>query len=114
MADPTTSDGALMIQLAQWGAISHLDEATAAIFAKDFDAESADPRDAHVRKVLMWGETLGTLTKNNLISEELILDWIWVAGLWERVGRAALAARKESGVPQLYENFEALAHKQSD
>lgn len=30
-----------MIQLAQWGAVSNLDEATAAIFAKDFDAKSA-------------------------------------------------------------------------
>ncbi|HXO08049.1 MAG TPA: hypothetical protein VN880_08450 [Solirubrobacteraceae bacterium] len=112
MANPET-DGVLMIQLAQWGAMSGIQDATAAIFADDFDSESADPRDESVRKVLMWGETIGTMTKNELISQELILDWLWIAGLWARVGRAAQTAREATGVPQLYENFEALANAQA-
>jgi len=107
------NDGVLMIQLAQWGAMSGIQDATAAIFAKDFDPESADHRDESVSKVLMWGETIGTLTKNGLISQELILDWLWIAGMWARVGGAARAAREEVGVPQLYENFEALASAQA-
>jgi hypothetical protein len=38
--------------------------------------------------------------------------WLWVAGVWTRVGPAARKARDKHGVPELYENFEALAAKQ--
>src|SRR5947208_3667101 len=58
------------------------------------------------------GETLGTLTKNGLLSLELVLDWQWVAGIWARVSKAALAQREKYGEPRLYENFEALANAQ--
>jgi len=104
-----SNDGVLLVQLAQWGAMSGIQDATGVVFAPDFDAESAKHSDDAVRKVLMWGETLGTLTKNGLISRELILDWIWIQGLWTRVGAAARAAREEAGEPRLFENFEALA-----
>jgi hypothetical protein len=66
-----------------------------------------------VVRVLSWGETIGTLTKNGLLDTDLVLDWIWVSGLWERVGPAALKQREKHGVPELYENFEALAAKQA-
>jgi hypothetical protein len=36
---------------------------------------------------LTWGETIGTLTKNGLLDTELVLDWLWVSGVWARVGR---------------------------
>jgi hypothetical protein len=42
----------------------------------------------------------------------LVLDWLWVAGMWSRVGPAALKFRDKHGVPELYGNFEALATKQ--
>jgi hypothetical protein len=42
-----------------------------------------------------------------------VYDWLWVAGVWERVGPAAKRAREKAGVAQLYENFEALAEGQS-
>jgi hypothetical protein len=80
MADPSSNDGIPMVQLAQWGAMSGVQDATSAILDREFDPDTADPRDENVRKVLMWGETLGTLTKNGLISQDLILDWIWMAG----------------------------------
>jgi hypothetical protein len=32
-----------------------------------------------------------------------------MSGLWSRVGPAAKKLREEHGVPELYENFEALA-----
>jgi hypothetical protein len=38
----------------------------------------------------------------------LINDWLWVPGVWERVGPAALRAR-EVTTPQMFENFETLA-----
>jgi hypothetical protein len=105
------NDGALMIQLAQWSTMLGLPEAGAVIFAEDFDPETADAQDQPIRTVLMWGETVATMVKHNLISEQLILDWIWVAGLWERVGDAARRARDVRGNPRLYENFEALASR---
>jgi hypothetical protein len=65
--------------------------------------------DAAVRTVLLFGESVGTLTKHGLLSSELVNDWIWIEGLWARVGPAALKQRERYGEPRLYENFEALA-----
>ena len=109
MAD---NDGVLMVQLAQWQATAGIEDAIATVFSSDFDPETADAQDQAVRKALMWGETLGTMTKNGLISQELVLDWMWMSGLWKQIGKAALAAREEYGEPKLYENFEALAKAQ--
>lgn len=105
----TREDATMMIQLAQWGSTMGLDAATAAIWADDFDPDSADARDEAVRKILNFNETLGTLVKNGLLDRDLVYDWVWVAGVWEKVGPAAIRAREAAGVPQLYENFEALA-----
>lgn len=109
MSEPGHHDAVLMIQLAQWGTMLGLQNATAAIFADDFDPETAEAHDEAVRTVLMFGETVGTLTKNNLISEDLILDWLWIAGLWAKVGDAARRMREATGQLRMYENFEALA-----
>jgi hypothetical protein len=109
MTPPTQQDAALLLQAAQWGAQIDFGEATRAVFADEFDPETADPRDKEVSTVLVFGETIGTLVKHDLISGELIRDWLWVEGLWGRVGPAALRAREAAGVSGLYENFEALA-----
>jgi hypothetical protein len=110
---PDRQDATLLVQLAQWGTSMGLQPATRAILADDFDPESASHADEAVNVVLTFGETVGTLTKNGLLDTGLVLDWLWVCGLWERVGPAARKAREESGVAQLYENFEALAGKQA-
>jgi hypothetical protein len=110
MAD--RQDGALLVQLAQWGTSMGLEAAMRTIFADDFDPESASARDEAVSTVLLFGETLGTLTKNGLIETGLVLDWLWVSGLWDRVGPAAVKERGKYGAPQLYENMEALAARQ--
>jgi hypothetical protein len=82
------------------------------VFADDFDPEAATEQDDAVNRILAFGETVGTLTKNGLFDTELALDWLWVSGLWARVGSAAVRAREKLGVPQMYENFEALAARQ--
>ncbi len=105
-------DGALLVQLAQWGAMMNLEEAMQAIWADDFDPQTASWKDPLVSRVLVYGETIGTLTKNGLFDTDLALDWLWLSGLWQRVGGAAQKARDDAGVQQLYENFEALAMKQ--
>lgn len=110
MAD--REDAALLVRLAQWGTSMGLQAAMRAIFADDFDPESATESDEPVNTVLAFGETVGTLTKNGLLDTSLILDWLWVSGAWVRVAPAALKAREKHGVPKLYENMEALAAQQ--
>lgn len=110
MASPTHEDAQLMVQLAQWGTSLGIERLMPRIFADDFDPETADAMDDEaVRTVLMLGESIGTLTKHDLLSSELVHDWLWVEGLWSRVGPAAVKAREKFGEPRLYENFEALA-----
>jgi hypothetical protein len=108
MAAPTREDAQLLIQIAQWGTSLGIQDAIASLFADDFDAETAALDDEPVRTVLAFGETLGTLTKHDLLSVELVHDWLWLEGLWSRVGGAALRGRAAHGEPRLYENFEAL------
>ena len=109
----TREDATLILELAKWGAMIGLQDASRKIYADDFDAEGADPLDAYVQTVLVWHETIGTLVKNHLLDRELVYDWLWVAGSWERVGPAARKAREHAGVQQLFENFEELANGQS-
>lgn len=109
----TADDATLIVQLAQWGAMMSVEDAFGVVFEDDFDPETATTNDDAVRKVLYFNETVGTLVKNGLLDGALVLDWLWVAGAWDRVGPAALKARERFG-PALYENFEALARAQSD
>lgn len=109
----SSADAQLIVQLAQWGATMGLDEAVAAVLDDSFDPASATAGDMPVRRILNWGETIGTLVKNNLLDRDLVLDWIWAAGLWERVAPAVQSARERLGEPRLGENFEALAASQS-
>ena len=107
----SANDAKLVVQLAQWGATMGLEEAVGALFAEEFDPETASMTDGAVRKVAYFNETIGTLVKNGLLDKDLVLDWLWVAGAWDRVGPAALKARERLN-PKLYENFEALAKAQ--
>jgi hypothetical protein len=109
MSEPTKEDARLMIQIAQWGTALGVQDAMPRLFAEDFDPDSADANDEAVRTMLMYFESIGTLTKHGLLSEELVHDWLWVGGIWSRVGKAALRQRERYGEPRLYENFEALA-----
>jgi hypothetical protein len=110
MAAPTRDDALLMVQLARWGTELGVQDALARILSDDFDPHAADMLvDESVRTLLVFGESIATLTKHGLLSEELVQDWLWVAGIWARVGPAALRQREKFGEPRLYENFEALA-----
>ena len=111
MAKPTHDDAQLMVQLARWGTELGVQDALPTVFGEDFDPETADmmANDA-VRTVLYYGESIGTLVKHDLLSRELVDDWIWIEGIWARVGPAALRTRERLGEPRLFENFEALAN----
>ncbi len=107
-------DASLIVELAKWGTMIGLAEASRAIYADDFDATAANVSDPHVHAILNFNETVGTLVKNGLLDRDLVYDWLWFVGSWERVGPAALRAREEAGVTQLYENYEALASEQRE
>ena len=68
----THNDAILMIELAKWGSMVGIDDASREVFADDFDAEAAEATDQSVSKLLMFGETIGTLVKNGLIDRELV------------------------------------------
>ncbi len=103
------NDAVLLVELAKWGAMIRLDEASRAIFADDFDPNAVEASDPSIQPLLMFHETIGTLVKNGLLNRDLVYDWLWVAGTWERVAPAAKRAREKAGVAQLFENYEALA-----
>lgn len=109
MSPATHEDATLLVQLAQWGAMIDLGPALGAIFDDEFDPDSAESGDPPVRTILAYGETIGTLVKHDVLDRALVLDWLWVQGLWERVGSAARRAREQLGSDALYENVEALA-----
>jgi hypothetical protein len=108
----THDDAVLVVELAKWGAMSGLAEALGNVFSDDFDPDAAELGDPSVRIVLGFYETVATLVKNDLLDRELVYDWLWVAGPWDRVGPAAIRARESAGAPNLYENFEALVSGQ--
>jgi len=108
----TIEDAKLIVELAQWGAMMDIGSATGEIFSDEFEPETASAGDESIRKLLAFYETIGTLVKNDLLNRELVLDWLWAAGVWERVGPAALRAREVTS-PRMFENFEALAKSQA-
>ena len=107
----THEDAMIIMEIAQWGAMSNVDEALSSVFSDDFSAESADAGDKGVRTLLAFGELVGTFVKNNVLDRDLAND-MWAAEmLWKRVGPAARRAREKFGEPRLYENFEAWARQ---
>ena len=106
-------DAMLIVELAKFGAVSGLANALGAVMAEDFDPDGVEIGDISVRTVLGFNETVATLVKHELLDRELVYDWLWLAGSWERVGPAARRARERAGVPNLYANFEALANGQA-
>ena len=110
MSAPTHEDAKILLGVAQLMSSSGLTDELAKLWADDFDPETADPQADPVRQTLGMFELVGTLVKHGLLSRELVVDWIWVDGLWSKVGPAALRMRAQTGVSGLYENFEALAN----
>jgi hypothetical protein len=105
----THEDAALIVQLVRWSSEMGLDEAAHEIFSESYDPAKASADMPAVRKLLGFGETVGTLVKHDLLDRALVLDLWWIDGMWSRVGPPALAQRDKVGEPRLYENFEALA-----
>jgi hypothetical protein len=63
-----------------------LADATEKIFGDEFDPKRAKPREPAVRIVLGFNETVATLVNDDLLDLDLVLDWLWMAATWDRVG----------------------------
>lgn len=106
----TYDDAALLVQLVRWGTELGLSDAVHSLLSEGFDPSTATTDDVAVRKVLEFGEVVGTLVKQNVLNKDLVLDLWWAAGAWERVRLAAEHDRERIGEPRLHENFEAIAN----
>ena len=117
MAKPTHEDANLMLQLVRSWPVEATDWIWSGEFIPDYK-EFAEKRTeggeeyAYVRAVLNWYETIGTLHKHGLLSEDLLFDWLAIDLTWDRMRSHALGSREEIGNPHMYENFEAMANAQ--
>ena len=123
MSKPTHQDATLMIQLAQWMTASGAQDASNWVFSDQFipDYEEFIKKyppgsDGYGKAsaVLGWFETVGTLYKQGLFSEDLLFDWLAVFFVWDRMKGFALGFREQSGEPRMFENFEAMAKAQKE
>lgn len=112
----TYEDANLIVEVLRWGTEMGSENAIEIeiVFSDSFDADDRLVDSPEVRKVLYFGETLGALVKHDVLDRGLLLDLLWVDGIWSKVGAHARFARERNNQPALYENFEALASKAED
>lgn len=121
---PTAAHAQLMVSLAQLGTAMQVERGQALLWthrkeggltAEKFEVTYpvGEPDSIAILNVLRWHETVGTLVKQGLLDRGLVLDWLWVAGVWEQCRAIALSHRAETGSDAMWENFEALAASQT-
>jgi hypothetical protein len=118
MAKPTQEDAKIILGLAQMTMQPELADAFAWLLAEQPPNEYDSFKEKYplgsrehrwADQICAFFETVGALWKHGLINEELLFDWLWVGGPWERIRVFALGQRKEFDNPKIYELFEALA-----
>jgi hypothetical protein len=119
---PDTSDAQVMIALYEAQAAHNLGEVMGYIWSNDFPTDfkefrksfppgSNSTQERDLYRALGYFETIGTLYRNNLISEDLIFDWLAVDMTWARLKGFVLGVRKEIGQSRMFENFEYMARR---
>jgi hypothetical protein len=116
----TKEDAQLVVQLAALGGQMADPRARGFIWGEGFTSDPKEFFEKHppgtdewnyVGGVASWYETIGTLWKHGLLDEDLLFDWLWVAGMWERLGPILVAMR--DATPALWANFEAMSEAQA-
>ena len=119
------SDAQVMIALYEAQAAHNLGEVMGYIWSSDFPTDFKEFRESFpqgsnsteersVHRALGHFETIGTLYRNNLISEDLLFDWLAVDQLFARVKGFVLGVRREIGQPRIFENFEYMARRNAN
>jgi hypothetical protein len=114
-------DAQLVVQLCQFLMQSGANRGTGVVCREDFPQDyhefeeqfplGTDER-SQVHALCGFHETVATLWKHGLISEELLFDWLAADLVWENVRGILLGMREDEEEPRLWENFEALAEAQ--
>lgn len=104
-------DAIVVVQLVRLSWEIGLDGAMKEIFSKGFDASDGSKDNESVRKVLHFGETVGTLVKHNVLDLDMVADLWDLAGLWNQVKASADSERKNHNSTHLYEHFESMASR---
>jgi pyruvate/2-oxoglutarate dehydrogenase complex dihydrolipoamide acyltransferase (E2) component len=119
---PDASDAQVMIALYEAQAAQKITEVMGYIWSDDFpmdfkafrerfDRGSNSTEEQDIHRILAYFETIGTLYRNNLISEDLLFDWLAVDMVWGRVKGFVAGFRRETGSARMYENFEYMARR---
>jgi hypothetical protein len=121
MSDPTHEDALVVVQLARWNTELGVTQSIGFLRGGQFDDwQGFKSRHGpgtegyqHLVNICQFFETVGTLWKHGLINETLVFDWLGISPIWELVKPLALGDRADRGVPNLWENFEAMADAQN-
>jgi hypothetical protein len=123
MTKPDRQDATVMLELLRVWAAMGMSDAMGWVWSPEFIPEFAPFVEKYpagsdgykiASKVCMWFETVGTLHKHGLLSEELLFDWMATDLVWERVKEFPLGLRDGVKNPRLYENFQAMAQAQKN
>ncbi len=121
-AKPAAQDASILVQIAQLAASNDLQRAINWIWSEAFISDYGEFLKKHPRgsdgyrtalTVAIHYETIGTLWKHRLINEDLLFDWLWVTGVWDRMKGFVLGGRRELNEPALGENFQKMANAQA-
>ncbi len=119
MTAPTHDDAELVVELARWGSQAGMAAARGFVmgarlpksyrqFKRRFKAGSREI--GYLHGFAGYYETIATLVRNGVLSEDLVHDWLAIDFAWKR-GAALMAGGREETSPAMYENFEWLANR---
>ena len=115
---PDKEDALIILRLAELAGTMDTQAGSELIWNPEFEADPAKhgpgtPEHRALLQLMRWMETIGTLYRNGLVSEDLLFDWLDIAGPWGKVKPIAVAMREHTN-PALWENFEFMAERQRD
>lgn len=121
MGKPTYDDANVMLKCAELFNQQNLGDTARWILDPEFPTSHRAFLDKYPRgsdrysefiRYVGYFETVGTLWKNGLFSEELLLDWLLIP--WDRLSDIVIGERENAGIKRLWENFEALGARQAE
>lgn len=119
---PTSEDAGVILHIAGLGAANGVPSAMNWLWSDKFIPDYAEfvkknppGGDGYgkARLIAIHYETIGTLWKHKLISQDLLFDWLLVTGVWDRLKGFALGERRQFGQAALFQNFQKMANAQA-
>lgn len=120
--EPTYQDAMVLLKLQEVSALRGMPVPLAFLGSAEFDPSYQQFRRKFppgtelfdkAMLIAQYFENLATLWKHGLLNEELLLDWVAVTPVWERIEGFVHGVREEFHDPRLGENFELLARAEA-